>query len=278
MKIRALGINTYGFIWSTPMADCVRSLHALGYDEFEVMVNPPHLSLDNTSRVQRESLAAALHAEGIRLRSLNLPSLDANLASPMERTRAYSVQMFRDAIDLAADLGIAHLVTVPGRMSPLLAPSPQQRQMWMAESLHELLPHAQARGVGLALENVPFASFPDALSLGNFVRSMDHPALSVCYDVANAHFIGESPVSGLRQLGKLVSIVHLSDTTRTAWRHDEVGRGDVAFGDVAQVLTETGFEGSCMLEIIDPNPTQAIVLSHRALAALGFPACPAGAA
>jgi L-ribulose-5-phosphate 3-epimerase len=278
VKIRALGINTYGFIWSTPMADCVRSLHALGYDEFEVVINPPHLSLDDSSRAQRESLAGALRAEGIRLRSLNLPSLDANLASPMARTRAYSVQMFRDAIDLAADLGIAHLITVPGRMNPLLAPSPQQRQMWMAESLHALLPHAQARGVGLALENVPFASFPDARSLGDFVRSMDSPDLSVCYDVANAHFIGESPVQGLRQLGKLVSIVHLSDTTRTAWRHDEVGRGDVAFGEVAQVLAETGFEGSCMLEIIDPNPTQVIVRSHRALAELGFPSCPAGAA
>lgn len=278
MKIRALGINTYGFIWTTPMADCVRSLHALGYEEFEVMVNPPHLSLDDSSRAQREELAAALRAQGIRLRSLNLPSLDANLASPMARTRAYSVQLFHDAIDLAADLGITHLITVPGRMNPLLAPSPQQRQIWMTQSLQALLPHAQARSVGLALENVPFASFPDALSLGDFVRSMDHPALSVCYDVANAHFIGESPVSGLRQLGKLVSIVHLSDTTRTAWRHDEVGRGDVAFGDVAQVLTETGFKGSCMLEIIDPNPTQAIVRSHRALAALGFPASPAGAA
>ncbi len=278
MKIHALGINTYGFIWSTPMADCVRSLHALGYDEFEVVVNPPHLSLDDSSRAQREDLAAALRAQGIRLRALNLPSLDANLASPMARTRAYSVQLFHDAIDLAADLGIAHLITVPGRMNPLLAPALQQRQIWMTESLQALLPHAQTRGVGLALENVPFAAFPDAPALGDFVRSMDHPSLSICYDVANAHFIGESPVDGLRQLGQLVSIVHLSDTTRTAWRHDEVRRGDVAFADVAQALTDTGFEGSCMLEIIDPNPTQAIVRSHRALAALGFPANPGGAA
>jgi len=278
VKIHALGINTYGFIWTTPAADCVRSLHALGYDEFELVVNPPHLSLDDSSPAQREDLAAALRAEGICLRSLNLPSLDANLASPMARTRAYSVQLFHDAIDLAADLGMAHVITVPGRMNPLLAPAPQQRQMWMAESLRALLPHAQARGVGLALENVPFASFPDALSLGDFVRSMESPALSVCYDVANAHFIGESPVDGLRQLGKLVSIVHLSDTTRIAWRHDEVGRGDVPFGDVALALAETEFEGSCMLEIIDPNPTQAIVRSHRTLAALGFPASRSGAA
>jgi L-ribulose-5-phosphate 3-epimerase len=276
MKLRAPGVNTYGFIWSTPMADCVRSLHARGFDEFELVVNPPLLALDESSRAQRERLGQALHAEGIVLRSLNLPSLDTNLASPMARSRAYSVQMFRDAIDLAADLGIPHLVVVPGRMNPLLAPAAAQRQAWMRESLDALIPQAQARGVGLALENVPFASFPDAAALGAFVRGMGSPTLSVCYDVANAHFIGESPSVGLRSLGTLVSIVHLSDTSRSAWRHDEVGLGDVPFSGLVQVLDEIGFAGTCMLEIIDANPTEAIVRSRGKLAGLGFAAAPVG--
>ena len=47
-----------------------------------------------------------------------------------------------------------------------------QREGWMRESLDALIPHAEDRGVGLALENVPFASFPDAKSLGAFVRSV----------------------------------------------------------------------------------------------------------
>lgn len=274
MTRRALGVNTYGYIWAAPMADCVRDLHALGYDEFELVVNPPHLSLDGDRR-QRTRLGAALRAEGIVLRSLNLPSLDTNLASSMARMRAYSVGVFRDAIDLAADLGIAHLITVPGRMSPLLPPPVEQREAWMRESLDALLPHAKERGVGLALENVPFASFPDAASLGAFVRGIGDPALSVCYDAANAHFIGESPADGLRQLRGLVSVVHLSDTTRSAWRHDEVGRGDVPFEQIAPALAEIGFTGTCMLEIIGPQPTAAILRSHRALATHGFSDCPA---
>ena len=90
-----LGINTYGYIWSTPMADCVRRLHDLGYDDFEVVVNPPHCPLDEGDRRSRRRLASSLRAEGIALRSLNLPSLDTNLASPMARMRAYSVEVFR---------------------------------------------------------------------------------------------------------------------------------------------------------------------------------------
>src|SRR6185369_12927581 len=104
-----LGINTYGYIWSTPMTDCVRRLHGLGYDDFEIVVNPPHCPLDEGDSYSRRRLASSLQAEGIALRSLNLPSLDTNLASPMARMRAYSVGVFRSAIDLASDLGIARL-------------------------------------------------------------------------------------------------------------------------------------------------------------------------
>lgn len=274
MTARELGINTYGYMWSTPAIDCVRRFGDLGYREFELVVNPPHLGLDELDAAQRRRIAAAVRWEGLSLRSLILPSLDTNLASSLSRMRSYSVQVFRDAIDLASDLGIPYLVTVPGRMNPQLAPTPAQRRGWMRESLDALIPHAESRGVGLALENVPFASFPDAASLGAFVRGIGSPALSICYDAANAHFIGERPAEGLRQLQDLVRIVHLSDTRRSAWRHDEIGRGDVPFGEVRAVLDEIGFDGACMLEIIDSKPEAAILRSHRALAALGFSPCP----
>jgi sugar phosphate isomerase/epimerase len=269
---RPLGVNTYGYIWSTPAAECVRRLGALGYREFELVLNPPHLSLDEFRSGERKQFAALLAAEGLAARSLNVPSLDHNLASPMRRMRQYSVNLFIDAIDLAADLGAAHLVVVPGRMSPLFPPPLQQREAWMRESLDALLAHAGRRGVTLALENVPFASFPDAATLGSFVRGYGSDSLAVCYDVANAHFIGESPVEGLRALRELVRLVHLSDTTREAWRHDEVGLGDVPFSEVHGVLDEINFDGACMLEIISTEPERAIERSHRALSAFGFAA------
>ncbi|WP_233834986.1 sugar phosphate isomerase/epimerase family protein [Paraburkholderia sp. ZP32-5] len=269
---RPLGINTYGYIWSTPAAQCVSELAALGYREFELVLNPPHLSLDEFSAPERARFAASLANRGITVRSLNVPSLDHNLASPMRRMRDYSVALFIDSIDLAADLHATHLVVVPGRMSPLFPPAPAAREAWMRESLDPLIEHAEKRGVTLALENVPFASFPDAGSLGAFVRGYGSRALTICYDAANAHFIGESPAAGLRALGGLVSLVHLSDTTRNAWRHDEIGLGDVPFDEVRGALDDIDFKGTCMLEIIAAQPQAAIVRSHRALASLGFAA------
>jgi L-ribulose-5-phosphate 3-epimerase len=270
---RELGINTYGYIWSMSAADCVRHLAALGYRQFEFLLQPPHLPLDDFGPAARRDLKSALDGIGSKRTALNLPSLDHNLASPFSRVRAASVGMLNDAIDLAGDLGAEWLVVVPGRMSPLFPPPQQERLHWLTDGVSQLLPRAEARGVGLAIENVPFAGLPDAASLGRFVRSFNSPSIKVCYDAANAHFIGESPAQGIKLLGELLRIVHLSDTTRTAWRHDPVGNGDVPFAEVAAALDAVGYDGAVTLEIIDQDPDAGILRSHRALTPLGFTQC-----
>jgi sugar phosphate isomerase/epimerase len=271
--VRELGINTYGYIWSISAADCVRHLAGLNYRQFEFLLQPPHLPLDDFGPQKRRDLKAVLDDVGAKGTALNLPSLDHNLASPFSRVRAASVQMFNDAIDLAGDLDAEWLVVVPGRMSPLFPPPQEQRIDWLTEGVTQLLPRAEARGVGLAIENVPFAGLPDATSLGRFVRSFNSPMVKVCYDAANAHFIGESPAEGIKLLADLLRIVHLSDTTRTAWRHDPVGNGDVPFAEVVQALDAVGFDGAVTLEILDRDPDAGILLSHRALSPLGFTPC-----
>jgi L-ribulose-5-phosphate 3-epimerase len=270
---RELGINTYGYIWSMSAVDCVRHLARLNYRQFELLLQPPHLPLDDFCPGQRRELRKALDDVGAKRTALNLPSLDHNLASPFSRVRAASVQMLSDAIDLAADLGAVWLVVVPGRMSPLFPPPQDERIDWLTDGVSKLLPRAEARGVGLAIENVPFAGLPDAASLGRFVRSFNSSSVKICYDAANAHFINESPAKGIKQLAELLRIVHLSDTTRTAWRHDPVGNGDVPFADVAQALDVVGFDHAVTLEIIDRDPDAGILRSHRALTPFGFTPC-----
>jgi L-ribulose-5-phosphate 3-epimerase len=168
-------------------------------------------------------------------------------------------------------------VVVPGRMSPLFPPSIENRTAWVGEGVAQLLPRAEDRGVGLAIENVPFAAFPDAAALDHFVRGFTSRAISVCYDAANAHFIGEDPAAGVRRLADLLRIVHFSDTGQDKWRHDPIGTGTVPFADVVKALDAVGFEGAVTLEVLDHNPDAAILRSHRALEPFGFVPCKAGA-
>ena len=269
MTSRQLGINTYSYIWSMTAVECVRHLTGMGFRHFELMINPPHLSLDESPANRRE-LKVVMNGAGAEATALNMPSLDHNLASPVTRVREASIAMFNDAIDLAADLGAEWLVTVPGRMNPLFPPPAAERLKWIADSVAALIPRAEARGVGLAIENVPFSSFPDAKSLGDFVRGFKSPTVGVCYDAANAHFIGESPGQGIAMLADLLRVMHVSDTNRDVWRHDRVGLGSAPFGEVAQALNAIDFDGAYTMEIIDSDADDAIRESHRALAKLGF--------
>ena len=138
--MRDIAVNTYGYIWSTPAIDCIRRLTDLGYRNFELMIHPPHLPLDGMSAAARRELRSAIEAAGARTTSVNMPSLDQNLASSFARVREASVAMFHDAIDLVADIGAPWLVTVPGRMSPLFPPPLESRMGWMRESIDKLLP------------------------------------------------------------------------------------------------------------------------------------------
>jgi L-ribulose-5-phosphate 3-epimerase len=267
---REFGINTYSYIWSMRAADCVRHLAATGCRQFELMIHPPHLPLDGFDSAARRELRLLLRDAGATVTALNMPSLDHNLASPLARIRDVSIGMFNDAIDLAADIGAERLIVVPGRMNPLFPPPVTERVQWITDSVATLLPRADARGVGLAIENIPFAPFPDAKSLGDFVRGFNSPAIGVCYDVANAHFIGESPAEGIAALADRLRIVHFSDTDRTAWRHDRIGLGSVPFAAAARALNVIAFDGACTLEIIDTDPDRALRDSIDRLAKLGF--------
>ncbi|KER67893.1 hypothetical protein HR51_30390 [Burkholderia cepacia] len=266
---RQPGVNTYGYIWSEPAVACLARLSTRGFRSFEPVINPPHLPLDGPAPDECASLQRMVDDGEIELTSLNLPSLDVNLASPLVEMRQYSLTIYRRAIDLAAGLRIPRLIVVPGRLNPLLAPPAAQLHEWLVSSLSELIPYAGERGVGLALENVPFAALPRARDLAAFVDTVNSPVLSVCYDVANAHFIGELPHEGVRLLGKRISVVHMSDTGTQRWGHEEIGHGTVPFGALAGSLDVIGYRGPCLLEIVAPDPEPAIVRSASALASLG---------
>lgn len=267
MTKRTAGINTYGFIWESSLLSSLSVLAAKGFRSFEPVINPPHLGLDPDSN-EIAQLTSFMRSEGLSLTSLNLPSLDTNLASPFPDTRRYTVMMFKKAIKLASALGSPYLITVPGRMNPLLPPTRSNRFEWVHETIGELIPFARDHGVGLAIENVPFAAFPDAASLAQFLDDMGRPKeLSICYDVANAHFIGESLTQGFETLAADITVVHCSDTSRKLWRHDPIGQGDLPFDEVGRAMDAMNYEGPVLLEIINA-PDQllsSIQTSHIAL-------------
>ena len=266
------GASTFAFVWRERVLDSLRRLQALGLDGFDVILAPGHCWPAELSRAERASLARTLDADGIRLASLNFPALDLNLASPVPEVRRYAIELYGAALRLAAELGVPAVVAVPGRVSTLIRPPAAETERWLIESVETLLALAETTGRTLHLELHPQSAVPTVDDLARVVQLLDHPRLRIAYDVANAEFVGEEHLAALNRLAPQLGQVHLSDSTRTRWAHDRVGRGTVDFGAVLRALRDMSFDGPRVLEVVTPTPVEDLEASLAALVPLEAPA------
>lgn len=260
-------INTYSYTQSMTAADCVRRLADRGVRAVELMVFPGHLWVTDPPAVLRD-LRQALEAGGIELLSLNGPNIDINIAAGTAEMRAFSIDLNSRFLRLAGELGATALILGPGKPNPLF-PLPQAvMEGHFFSALDILLPVAAREGVALWAENMPFAFLPDAAGLLAALDRHGADGIGLCYDVANAHFIGEDPVAGLDRVAGRLCLIHLSDTTRATYRHDAVGLGDVDFASVMARIKALPLPRPSVLEIIATAPDRDIGRSIGQLMAL----------
>jgi sugar phosphate isomerase/epimerase len=263
-----LGGSTFSFIWREPAASALEAMLAIGLNDFDVLVVPGHLWAGHLSSADRLALRRRLEGLGVRIDSLNLPALDLNLASCVPEVRAYSVDVYRDALRLSADLGARAVVAVPGRVSSLLPPDFGDTLGWLSETVGAILRTADGLGQNIYLELHPQTPLPTSDRIGAFVDRFDTARLTVAYDVANAEYVGEDYAKAIKDLGHRIGQFHLSDTTRSAWRHDPFGRGTVDVAAAIEAIDAIGFPGVTVLELISPEPIAEMRDSIARLTAL----------
>jgi len=266
-----VGVNTMSFMWKTSAREALETLARSGYQCFEVMAQRPHLD-PCMPRSEVLALARFLRDAGLTIETINMPSLDQNLASASPEMRDYTVRLFERLVDIAQTVGAAAVIVVTGRVNPLIPPPRADVEGWFGEAFERVLRSAERAGVRLLLENIPMGVYPRADQLIAFAERLASPLVDICYDIANAHFIGEDVVAGVRQVRSRLGIVHLSDTGRQAWRHDPVGQGSCDFAGFGQALREIGYARTSMLEIVAPDPVTDIVESHRKIVQWGWAA------
>lgn len=261
------GINTYSYTQSMPAATCVRTLAERGVNAVELMFFPGHLWFTDAGPTLRE-LRSTIESSGMSLVTLNTPNIDLNIAAATTEMREYSLAINIEYLRVAGELGAQALILGPGKPNPLFPMPRETMEEHFFRALDRLLPTAENHGVEIWVENMPFAFLP---GLSELMASLDRygaDAIGIVYDVANAHFIGEDPVAGIHQVGSRLRLVHLSDTSRSVYRHDAVGLGDVDFAAIMPHLNGPGLGHPPMLEIIAPAPDDEIGRSIEALSAL----------
>ncbi len=264
-------VDTYSYTLRWPVVDCLRSLAARGYREFELQMYPGHLWPAHIDQAERRELRDFASANGLSIVTLNMPNIDLNVAAATTEMREMTLDILRRVIRLAGDLGVEGVVIGTGKANPLF-PMPRPALIeHFYRALDSLLPQARDAGTSIWVENMPFAFVPGVHDMLDVLTAYGDDGIGVVYDVANGHFMKEDVAAALRACAPRLRAVHLSDTDQTIYRHSAVGLGTVDFTIIPGALAAVGFSRRPILEIIAPiDPDAAIDGSARALVQAGF--------
>lgn len=267
--------STFPFLYSHDGLGAVKHLNSLGYDQFEMMIFPPHCWPRELSAEQRKEYKSWMDGEGLKFTSFCYPLLDNNPNGVDKLMREYTLDRYREAIDLAAEWDCPYVVAIPGPVNSLINPPHDWMLNWFVEGMKSLLEHSKGTGVDLLLENVPFTYLPTAKDMAE-TAALIGPEIGVNFDVCNSAFIKEDPAEAIRMLGPLLKNVHISDSGYDDFKHERLGTGIVEPGPVAEALNDIGYTGATVLEIITDalqpgaDPDSDIKASHEILADAGW--------
>lgn len=270
----AVGGHTFSYIYKKSALDAMLQLGKLGYKTFEILISAPHCWPAEIDRKERTRVASRLADLDLTVTSLCFPSIDNNLTCTAKIMREQSIDAIRETIDLAADWSAPYVVVIPGKLSPLF-PAPLDWTMdYFLDGMLKLSAHARGSGVELLLENVPTTFIPRIKDMVRALKLLGDKRVAINYDVANAVFIGADPVADVKLMkGGLLRNVHLSDTTRKAFKHDPVGQGIVPFAKMAKALRDIDYRGVSILEmVVKKDIEKAFIESNKKLAKMGWAA------
>lgn len=269
--------STFPFLYSHDGLDAMKHLRSLGYDKFEMMIFPPHCWPRELSVAKRKEYKAWLTGEGGKITSFCYPLLDNNPNGVDRLMRSYTLDRYREAIDLAAEWECPYVVAIPGPVNSLINPPHDWMLNWFVEGMKQLVEYARGTGVQLLLENVPFTYLPTAKDMKETAELIG-PEVGVNLDICNSAFIKEDPAEAIRMLGDLLKNVHISDSGYDEFVHARLGTGIVDPAPTAAALKDIGYSGVTVLEIIadallpGADPDGDIKASHDILAEAGWAA------
>jgi len=270
-----VAVSTFPYLYSHSGLDALKHLRGMGYRAFEMMIFPPHCWPSDMAPRARREVRHWLAGEGAAITSFCYPLLDNNPNSTCPIMRRYTLDRYKEAIELSADWGCPYVCAIPGPVNSLINPPVTWMRDWFIQGMKELVAFAQGSGVEIILENVPFTFLPTARDMLEVADAID-PSVGINFDICNSAYIKEDVEGAIRLLGRRIRNVHISDSGYGDFKHDRLGTGIVRPGPAAAALREVGYDGLTVLEIIadrmqpGTDPDGDIAASHEILAGNGW--------
>jgi sugar phosphate isomerase/epimerase len=265
-----LASHTFGFIWQDDAEATFERIAQVGISRIQLMASPPHFDPWERDPKRTRRLREVIERHGLEVLAGDLSSSDVNLASPSQDARNFAVESYSRLIERCAELGARWVCVGSGRRNAILNGANLHLMPFFRGAFDRVIERAKALGVTTLLENQPQGMLAHAETIADFLADYTSGEVQLAYDVANAYAVKEEPVDGLSLIGSHLGVVHLSDSPKGIWRHDPIGAGTIDFSGVRETLTEIGFDGPIVLEILSDTPLAALCESRDRLIAEGW--------
>lgn len=196
----------------------------------------------------------ALARHGLRLWCCHSPAgRPLDVAAEDEETRGHTVDVVRQTMRVAADLGARVVVCDAVRRVSRDPEERQRRQNLLAGSLRELLEDAARLELRLVIENHPWWSlFETPADFEELVAAYDLAGLGACWDTGHGWLSGHPAETACRLEAHLVT-VHLHDNDGREDLHLVPTEGSLSWEPLVSGLQRIGYQGPFMMELAPPN-------------------------
>jgi hexulose-6-phosphate isomerase len=239
--------------------DAIKMSKQYGYEALELCIGEAgtQFGLDATEAKCKELVQAA-GEEGIVLKTTASGLYwGRSMGDPDAKVREQAKDDLKRMLQISSWLGCKVHLTIPGAVDVFFLPDRPVQDYgecikYAVEGIGEVLPHAEACGVKMGIENVWNKMLITMGEMQWFVGQFDSPYVGCLFDVGNVMPFGypEQWIRGLRE--KIVAI-HFKDFRKavgTAEGFVDLLEGDVNFPEVMKALEEIGFDGPVVAEMI----------------------------
>lgn len=210
--------------------------------------------LGDTLAARIPEVRDAMAATAIRLVAVYARLGTETLLAPTVRARSRAVDILRERLETAVELGARAVIFVP-----IFGPAqmrPELERTVLIALLDELSSHAERCDVPLVLEPLSKRDTHlvyDPRAAVEIVQEIGSPLLRTMVDTYHMERQGLNMETAIRAAAPYMSLVHLSDTNRLL-----PGQGGINFRKVLETLSKVGFDGPMGMECDGAHSFEAL--------------------
>ena len=266
-----IAVSTYSF-WHLrgekyPLEKVIEHADAMGFDGVELL----HRQFASEDKAYLNNLKQMAFQRGL---SLPMLSIHQDFVSPDAAERKTHIEHTKHCIDLASQLAIPcirlnsgrwktiksfdDLMKAKGDEPPIAGYKEADAIRWCVDSINEIIPHAKAAGVRMALEN-HWGLTTKVSTLLQLWRDVNSPWLGINLDTGN---FPEKPYDGIAAIAPYASIVQ----AKTYFGGGVWYTLDLDYKRIAKIFADAKFNGWVSLEMEgNEDPITAVPKSLKVL-------------